>query len=406
MRPGARVNASARARLEPVDRSAPATGSGLSAELVPALTRVLEWAGDDAVAVLLSGSHARGEAVWADLDGRRVTLSDLDVYAILPDEAACAAARTRARRSPWQPEGAVVAPLEVAFVTLEGLARMPARPGTVELARSARVVAGDAGVLARLPGWQPAQVSPEERQLLLENRSFELLSAFDPEPGPLGDLLARHALLKATLDAAAARVLALGEWPAGAAARVERARALPLPGGLPSWLEGAWAGGDALWREAVAWRQPGGVASVPGPIAADRRTAARLWSVAWWECTAAVPVADPWVRALRVAARGSWARRWRRSWAFRARTGATPGLVHRLRHALAGTPALRIHGSATVLLLAAAQSPHEPRLPAGALHALHRLGVTRASTFENAVRDTFTAWDRQLHDGLRARGGA
>ncbi|MEQ1832220.1 MAG: hypothetical protein ABL977_04130 [Candidatus Eisenbacteria bacterium] len=397
------MNASARARLEPVARSAPATGSGLSAELAPALTRALEWAGDEALAVVLSGSHARGEAVWAEVSGQRVSLSDLDVYAILRDESACAAARERARRSPWRPDGAVVAPLEVAFVTLDGLAAMSARPGTVELARSGRVIAGDPGVLARLPGWPSAQVSAEERQLLLENRAFELLAAHDPEPGALGGLLARHALMKAALDAAAARLLALGEWPAGAAARVERARELPAPGGLPSWLEGAWAGGEPLWREALAWRMPGALATLGAAATAERRAAVRLWCVAWWEGTAFAAASDPWERAVRVAARGSWARRLRRAWAFRARTGATPALAQRLRHALAGTPALRVHGSAAVLLLAAAQSPHEPRLPAGALHALHRLGVTRATAFDAAVRDTFAAWDQQLHDGLRTR---
>jgi hypothetical protein len=73
----------------------------------------------------------------------------------------------------------------------------------------------------------------------------------------------------------------------------------------------------------------------------------------------------------------------------------------RLRRAAAGTPAHRIHGSAAVLMLAAAQAPSEPRLPAGALRALHTLGVTRADRFVPAARETLVAWDRQLHAGER-----
>src|SRR6185436_3631843 len=113
-------------------------------------------------------------------DGRTVSLSDVDLYAVMRTEAAAAAAR--ADRAPIASvrerlEWGLQAPVEVAFVTLAGLAHMPARPGTVELARSGRVVAGDAGVLARLPRWAPAAIDAEERLLLLENRAFELLWA-------------------------------------------------------------------------------------------------------------------------------------------------------------------------------------------------------------------------------------
>ena len=76
-------------------------------------------------------------------------------------------------------------------------------------------------------------------------------------------------------------------------------------------------------------------------------------------------------------------------------------VLARVRHALAGTPQHRIHGSAVVLILAAAQSPQEPRLPGGALRALARLGVTRSTSFDAAALDTLRAWDRELHAGLR-----
>ena len=76
-------------------------------------------------------------------------------------------------------------------------------------------------------------------------------------------------------------------------------------------------------------------------------------------------------------------------------------LLERLRRAHAGTPAHRIHGSAAVLMLAAAQGAGVPRLPAGALRALRALGVTRADRFGVAARETLVAWDRQLHAGDR-----
>jgi predicted nucleotidyltransferase len=162
-----------------VDRFAPGTGFELSAALRPALARAVERAGPGLESLILSGSHATGEAVWAELDGHRVSLSDVDLYAIMRDEAAAARARNGAplaserERREW----GVLAPVEVAFVTLHGLARMPARPGTVELARAGRVVAGDPGTLARVPRWQPEAIGAEERLLLLENRAFELLWA-------------------------------------------------------------------------------------------------------------------------------------------------------------------------------------------------------------------------------------
>ena len=81
-----------------------------------------------------------------------------------------------------------------------------------------------------------------------------------------------------------------------------------------------------------------------------------------------------------------------------------PGVAERLRLAPRGTPALRIHGSAVTLLLAAASAPSAPRLSGEALHALAALGVTRAKTFADAALDLVEAWDRALHEGLRTGG--
>jgi len=404
------VNAVPRVPPEPVDRFAPGTGSELSAELLPVVARVVERAGPGLEALLLSGSHATGEAVWVSFEGRRVSLSDVDLYALMRDEPAAARASasasgiaTAAERLAW----GLLAPIEVAFVTLASLARWPARPGTVELARSGRVVAGDPAVRARLPRWQPAQVSAEERLLLLENRAFELLSAYFARLPMKATAAARwrahHAVLKTALDLAAARTLAHGELPAGAEARVARARECGAPEGSPSWLAGAWDGLEPLWREALAWRQGGARAVTDAACAESWRAVARAWCVAWWAEAPRGAGVDPWERALALAARGSLARRVRRSLAFAPRQGPAPGMVDRVRHAAAGTPPQRIHGSAVVLLLAGAQAGgDEPRLPAGALRALRALGVTSAATFADAAQETFTAWDRQLQAGERS----
>jgi hypothetical protein len=297
-------------------------------------------------------------------------------------------------------EWGLLAPVEVAFVARSALARMPARPGTVELARSGRVVAGDPGVLARLPRWRPGAIDDEERRLLLENRGFELLWAHGAWAGGAAPRLrARWALLKVALELAAARTLASGELPAGGEARVARARELGPPAGTPSWLEGAWAALAPFWQEALAWRRGGARLPSDSEQTAAWRAVTRAWCVAWWSEGPRGASADPWERSLAVAARGSLARRLRRS--LTPARSAGPSILERLRRFPAGTLAHRIHGSAAVLLLAAAQGPGEPRLPAGALHALRTLGVTRADRFETAARETFVAWDRQLHAGER-----
>ncbi|HXS82664.1 MAG TPA: hypothetical protein VN896_08075 [Methylomirabilota bacterium] len=398
---------------EPEARFEPDAGFEVSAALRPALARAVERAGPGLQALILSGSHATGEAVWTSFEGRDVTLSDVDLYAVVRREAATATPLASAHeRRAW----GLLAPVEVAFVTLAGLAHMPARPGTVELARSGRVVAGDPGVLARLPRWEPAAIAAEERLLLLENRAFELLWADALWPartrsagaaGPvdaaetLQRLRARHALLKTALELASARTLTHGELPAGAGARVARARDLGAPDGAPSWLAGAWDGLAPLWEEALAWRAGAARLVSDEAQAVSWRAVTRAWCMAWWAEGGRGAAADPWERALGVAARGSLARRLRRSLAASPGAGPAPGRIERLRRAPAGTPANRIHGSGALLMLAAASAPGEPQLPAGALRALHALGVTRASGFTTAAREALVAWDRQLHAGER-----
>lgn len=426
-RPGGRVNAAPSELPEPVDPSQPATGSALSATFQPVLDLVLGWAGDPLEALVLSGSHATGEAVWAEFEGHRLSLSDLDLYAVMRDDAAVSAAlrRREGTSTATFDEAARLAglagPLEVAFVTREGLARMPARPGSVELIRSGRVLVGDERMLERLPHWRPAGVSAEERLLLIENRAFELLWAWHVLGHGLQGLRAQHVILKTALDLAAARTLAHGQLPARSAERVAVARSLGAPSDLPSWLAGAWEGLDPLWETALAWRSGRAEAMREEEAGRAWRAAVRAWSAAWWAEQASPSAnADPWERALDSAARGSLLRRLRRSLrpvpgvaafdSLRSAVTLTPSerlarralasrlmrLLWRVRHAWAGTPLLRIHGTAVVLLLAAAQSTGEPVLPAGALRALRRLGVTRESHFSDASRVAVAHWGRAI----------
>jgi len=401
--------------LEPVHRWSPGTGSGLSEILACVLPSVRAAAGEALEAVVLSGSHATGEAVWAAYEGRRVSLSDLDLYVILREPAAVPVAR-RALRLPGPAallRAGLAGPAEAGFVTLEGLARMSARPGTVELTRAARVIEGDPGVLARLPRVEPGTISADERLRLLENRAFELLWSRLNVATELDTLRARHAVLKCALDIAASSALAHGELPATAAERVALALARGEPAGLPSWLVGAWAGLAPVWREAVSWRERQGIACASDEPSREWRAVARGWAAAWWAETALLARAtEPFPRALEAAARGSLARRLRhalrplpggpaaRALARRlARDAASSSPSFdaggsRLLHAVAGTPQLRLHGVAAVLVLAAAQASAEPALPAGAFQALRRLGFPRAGSFDDASRVALCAWGR------------
>jgi predicted nucleotidyltransferase len=382
------------------------------AALDPVLAIAREWAGKRCEALILSGSHASGEGVWCRWREHPVTLSDVDLYAIVPDEAEARAARARIRAgrhglAPRLLALGFAAPLELAVLTHSGLARQPARPGTLELARRGRVVAGDPTAIASLPRFTPRDVPFEETLLLLENRGFELLLAHaglgaDDE---LAALRARHALLKAATDLATVLTLARGELPEGAAARIEWARAHALPAlaeTLPGEALAALTALPALWDTALRWRA-GVVERLPSAQArAEWSATVRAWAAVWWSLQPGAP-REPWARALRVAARAPLRRRARQALASLARPGVPATTA--LRSAMGGTAQHRVHGSATVLLLAAAGSAGVPALPVGALRALRALAVTRAADWETARREVVAAWDRGWQDGQRTAEG-
>jgi hypothetical protein len=378
-------------------------GSRVSERLAAPLALASAWAGDP-LALIVGGSHACGSEVWVALGGRELCLSDLDVYAVVRDRAAQRAAETRARAD--RPglrarllDWGLAAPLEVAFLVPAGLARLPARPGTLELARHGLVVAGDPALRDRVPRWEPVDVSHEEILLLHENRAFELLLAWPAlvASAPLARLQARHAVLKCALDVVRVEALGRGEYPDG-------------PRALGQWAAGSGSsavGGPgpaaflAVLEKAVAWRAGRCEELDDAGAREEWRTVTAAW-VATWRARVGPSYDD----AVRGARRARLRRRLRRALSWPVRSGLGPPLAGRLRHALRGTPQHRVNASAAILLLAAVEgwSGTGPPLPAPAKRSLEALGVAPPAALADwatAARAVVGAWDGWVLDGQR-----
>ena len=371
---------------------------------------MLEWAPQPR-AVLLSGSHAAGDAVWAGLQGRPVSLSDVDLYVLLDDDAACRAARLR-RRPALKGLArrclafGLAAPLEAGFLTAAGLARLPARPGTLELSRHGRAIGGDASALELVPRWRPADVSTEEILLLLENRGCELLWCRPriASSDPLERLKGRHSVLKCALDLAGVAALLGGEYPDGAAARVAWARQ-HRPAPRDAQQEAGARELDRLWDSGLSWRGGHVIAREPAEAKEEWTAAVRAWARAWRAVDARIApeaqAAEPASRVLAVARRARLRRRVREAFAPEGAGG--PGRWSLLAHAAGGTLRHRVHASATLLLLAVG-SGVDRALPPSVCTALERLGVVprpACAAFEDARAAVVRAWDRWLLDGQR-----
>lgn len=386
------------------------------------IDRVRAWAGPERIAILLSGSHASGEAVWVEHQGASVSLSDVDLYVVLPSPGACRAAEQRFLRDrgglrAWLLEHGCAAPLEAAFLGPADLERLPPRPATLELRANGRVIEGDPAVKERVPAFTARDIPAEEITLLVENRGFEILLAHPAVAGetPLARLAARHGLLKAALDLAGVAALAAGEYPARAAERVARARAHPLrlvdPRPAAAHGPDAWRDLEPLWDAALAWRAGGTTPPGAAESLADWHRAARAWcAYRWRDATPGGDAGDPYRAAARFARRAPLRRRLRRALQWPARSGVAPSLASRIAHALDGTPQHRVNAAAAVLLLAAVEEgPSEaPRAPGpAAARALGRLGVPgahRARDWASAARAVFRAWDLWVLDGQRTAG--
>jgi hypothetical protein len=381
----------------------------LPAHLSPFVAIVDAWAGD-AMALILGGSHATGADVWVTLEGRRCSLSDLDVYAVVRHRAAQRAAVARARsgrrglRARLLAAG-LAAPLEAAFLVPEDLERLPARPATLELARHGLVLKGDPTWKERVPRWDPRDVSPEEVLLLHENRAFELLLAWPAlaQEGRLPRLQARHAVLKCGLDVIRVEALAQGEYPEGA----EELLAWATRAGRPVLPATTRAAFRTLLEAARTWRQ--GCVSELEPEEGRRewRTAVSAWAAAWRS-----QVGSSYEDALRAARRARLRRRLRQAVFWPARSGQGPALVSRLAHLVRGTPQHRVNAAAAILLLAADEEEWtgaSPRLSGGASRALATLGVVEAAQLADWMttsRTVVLAWDRWILDGQRTEESA
>jgi len=375
--------------------------------LVRLADHVVAILGSPPLALILGGSHATGEGVWIERDGRRITLSDVDLWAVMPDESSRrdAAPRLAAGEPRLARHGRSLgfdSPVEVTLVTPATLASLPARPATLELAARGRVLAGDPSWLARLPRYTARDVSDEETWLLLENRAFELLDAartMDPADGRAAcdAWHARHAVLKTALDLAAVLALRSGELPIGAEARVCWAR--ERLAGDPALASLAGAGLPELWDSALAWRR-GAVAALPAAEAASEwRRAVTAWVAVWRHATGA-QAGDPYAHAIRLAARASWPRRIRRSLVFRP-VADRPSLVARLLAAPRGTPQHRLNASAAILLITAA-AHGGPALDAAASRALRWLDVAAdAPSWPDGARRLVRLWSLWVLGGRR-----
>lgn len=383
-----------------------------------AVEGVCAW-GSAPLAVILGGSQARGEAVWAETDGRRVCLSDLDLHVLLADHAARqvaerAAAAGRAALMVRLRELGLAGPLELGLHTPGEWTRMPARPATIELRRSGLVLAGEAQWRERLPAWKPRDVPAEEIRLLLENRAFELIAArwggSDCRDG-LRELRAGHAQYKVALDLAGIERIGAGEYEDTAAARVEAARAARAEAARAGGVHAVHdprtdpAGTEPAWDAALAWL--GGQVPPPSRSAADWWSIARAWVTAWSQAVA--PAADPadFERVARTAARRARLRR-RVRMALRPemRRGLAPPLAGRLGHAFAGTPQHRLNASAGAFL--AAQCAGRDTPAAGEAIAcrldrvLGRLGAVRSGGGEAATAAALLeTWKRWVMGGPR-----
>ena len=407
----------------PAGSAPPSPRNNASGRLNAWVALAREWAGREALASMVSGSHATGDAVWAPGPRGPVSLSDLDLYVVVRDRRAQreAAARARAwRRADPAPRTRLLelglgAALECAFLPPDDLERLPARPGTLELRRHGRVVEGDPSWLDRVPDWSPHDIGAEEILLLLENRAFELLDARRraADPDALSRLGARHSVLKTALDLATVECLAAGEYPDGAAERVATARDLATRRG-----PGGRGGEEPPWEAALSWRA-GRVEPIE-PAAAEREwlATARAWLRAW-EARAGSPQGgapgeagpgDPYATARRAARRARLRRRARLAAAFGPPGGAGPGLVSRLWFCARGTPQHRLNASAAVLVARAVREREAGLGPErGAAmemewaRTLDWLGVLRGATDPaEAEREVLRRWDRWILDGQRA----
>ena len=237
------------------------------------------------LATVLLGSLARGEGTVLVCGSRPVVLSDLDLTVVFRTPRECAAAASGLRETgralargarTWGLLGAV----DLGALSLPGLGRPGACPGTRELKRFGAVVAGDPGVLAALPEIPARSIPPEECLLLCENRLLELLwtqPALEREaPAPYA---AAYAGGKAVLDGTLAWLVRRGEAPDGVEERLAAAEARLAPVADDPGVQGLL---DAL-RFWTRFKLEPREEALVGRFRPGEGTAARACALAWRE---------------------------------------------------------------------------------------------------------------------------
>ena len=370
----------------------------LDRAVLDAAAAIRGWIGSP-LAIVLGGSHARGDAVERTLGGRRLVLSDLDLHVVVADAAARRAAEprvvaSRAALDRRRKEDGELGPLEIGVHTAEEWSALPARPGTLDLRASGAVLSGDPVWRERLPQWTPRDVPREEILLLLENRAFELIRAGRvPAGDPVARLVAAHAQYKSALDLATLARLAAGAWEPDAAERVAAARR--------ARVARATIGPDPAWDHALDWR--GGWTPEEGEQESDLRAIVDAWVACWTSLVA--PGRDLEAVARRAAARARLRRRVRL--AFRPGIPAefAPPLASRLRHALAGTPQHRLNASAGAFLAAGSAMRRDPAnardTDARLARLLDHLGAVRPGARAETADRLLAAWERQVNGATR-----
>ena len=376
---GARGAPRATCAVDPADS---AYLEGLVDEAVADLEARLGPPAGGLLGVILAGSLARGEGtVWRGAAGPRA-LSDLDLAAVVADEAtrvrlaplAASCARGLARR--LRARG-LVAAVDVGVYAPVDLARQIKRPGTLEMRRSGRVLRGPADLPELIPAFEESEIPRDEALVLLENRGLELLAAW-PGVGPDGGgdaaLAALYAGMKALLDAAFALVVYEGRCPATGQARQAALELLTVEGRfddlhavLPDFRSAV-----AFWTsmksrpDATAIARHLGVADRGDLVALARRTW-REGARAWVECyrvlvgrMAGRPGAPLAVLVEHAAHRARLRRRLRRwaEWSLAARSSGQAGsdgwalrpMPARLGLALHGAPEHELAATAAILL--------------------------------------------------------
>jgi hypothetical protein len=236
---------------------------------------------DELVALVLTGSFARGEGSVMSAGGRPRVLGDIEFLAVLRTEIAFH--RLRAKFPGWSREASehvrdlVDVDLEFGPVEVSYLARR-ARPSIFvhDLIRHGKVVWGPPDILEAVPPFVASDIPREDALFLVFNRAIEQLEAYDRASELDGTALWEIAYqrVKLVLDLAGSALAFTGRHEASYAARPRAFRELLLTApGLARRLPAGFT--EELERAAHLKILPGdGTGVLPAHLPVD---AQRLW---------------------------------------------------------------------------------------------------------------------------------